>query len=278
MKKSLNIIKTIVFSFIWLLASMTLLFAQLTPEQENERKRDKQILERLENQRRRMPKPRVLNEKLTKEQKKRITPSVENVTKHRRFLSLSKTGIVKILPIPKCDFKVVDVNDLKCIEVLPILGMGSRYSFSEKSHTALFKAELFLSGNNLSVGFSSRLLGLIVDLGDLDINSVNLKTKEIQLLSGFLPTKRFSEISKQRTEFSKGFEAEGRKFMTNVPVRVNTTYAMHSINYYQVGNLIRGNYYDDITIVFRIIEIDSDDSVTLIWRELKKDSKVAISI
>ena len=277
MDKTSTIIKRIGFILFCFLTFSTLVFGQLTTEQEYERKGVKETLERLENQRVSLPKIKRFYGKLTKEQEKRITPSDENVTKYRQFLNLSKTGIVKILPNPKCDPRIVNANDLKCIQGLPIVGMGSRYSFSEESHSVLFKSDISYSDNNLSVGFTPLLLGLIVDLGDLDINSVNPNTEEIQFLTRFLPAKRFSEIPKQRELFAKGFEYNGKIYNTKVLAGLNRTFAMRSVNYYRVRYYRWVNYYDDITLIFRIIDIDSEGEITLIWKELKKDSKLKIS-
>jgi len=277
MDKTSIIIKRIGFTLFCFLTFSTLVFGQSTSEQEFERKTVREILERSENQRAPLPKIERFYGKLTKEQEKRITPSDKNVTKYRQFLSLSKTGIVKILPNPKCDPRIVNANDLKCTQGLPIIGMGSRYSFSEESHSALFKSDISYSDNNLSVGFTPLLLGLIVDLGDLDINSVNSNNEEIQFLTRFLPAKRLSEIPKQREQFAKGFEYKDKIYNTNVLARINKTFAMRSVNYYKVRYYRWVNYYDDITLVFRIVDIDSDGEITLIWKELKKDSKLRVS-
>ena len=276
MDKTSAIIKRIGFTFFCVITFSSLFFGQLTPEQENERKRTKETLERLENQRGTLPKIKRFYRKLTEEQEKRITPSAENVTKYRQFLNLSKTGIVKILPNPKCDLRIVNANDFKCAQALPIVGMGSVYSFSEESHITPSRADIFFIDNNLIVGFRGNLLGLIVDLGDLDINSINLNTEEIQFLTRFLPVRRFSEIPKQQKQLTEDFETNGKIYTTKALASLNRTFAMRSVNYYRVRYFRWVNYYDDITLVFRIIDIDSEGAVTLIWKELNKDSKVKI--
>lgn len=277
MNRASTIIKGIVFTF-WCFSTLTtLLFGQLSAEQENERKRTKEILERSENQRASLPKIKRFFGKLTKEQEMRITPSNENVIKYREFLNNSKTGIVKILPDPKCDLRIFDANDLKCAQALPIVGMGSWYSFSEESHIIPFRTDISFTDNNLSVGFTGNLLGLIVQMDDSDINSIDLNNEEIQFLASFSPAKSYSEIKTKQEQFTKGFKVKDKIYSTKALAKLNRTYAMRSINYYKIRYFRWVDYYDDITLVFRIIEIDSEGGLTLIWKELKKDSKVRMS-
>jgi hypothetical protein len=214
--------------------------------------------------------------KLTKEQEKRITPSIENVAKYRQFLDAPNTGIVKILPNPKCDLRIFDANDLKCAQALPIVGMGSSYSFSEKSHTKPSRVDISFTDNYLSTGFTDNLLGLIVQMDDADLNSIGLDTQEIKLLNGFVPSKSFSENNKKRGLFSNGFRYKGRAYSSRALAGVGKTYALRSINYYRIRYFRWVDYFDDITLVLRIVEIDPDGALTLIWKELKKDSKVRL--
>jgi hypothetical protein len=267
MDRTLSITKRIIFTCGCLLTCASLLFGQLTAAQENERKRTIDMIEASENQRGRLPRLKRFYGKLTKEQEKRITPSIENVAKYRQFLDAPNTGIVKILPNPKCDLRIFDANDLKCAQALPIVGMGSSYSFSEKSHT---------KPSRVDISFTDNYLGLIVQMDDADLNSIGLDTQEIKLLNGFVPSKSFSENNKKRGLFSNGFRYKGRAYSSRALAGLGKTYALRSINYYRIRYFRWVDYFDDITLVLRIVEIDPDGALTLIWKELKKDSKVRL--
>lgn len=242
-----------------------------------ERSSDRKTLERLENQRAPLPRLAQFYGKLSKEQKKRITPSNENLIRYREFLKISKTGAVKILPNPKCNLRIVSADDLKCAQALPIPGMGSWYSFIKESHSASFRPDISLVNKRMFVGFVGNPSGLIVDLGDVEINSVNLNTAEVCLLNDFSPTKYYSEISKQRERFARGFERQGKFYKPDVLAKLNTVYAMRSTVYYKLRHFRFVYYFDDITLAFRIVDIDPEGAITLIWKELKKDSRVEVS-
>lgn len=274
--------KKIGFTFFLILGLSNLFFGQTNDDErrtantDRERKAYNEMIGRAEKQEPPRRKIKQFYGKLTKEQKKRITPSQDDYSKYKRFLESSGTGIVKILPNPKCDLRVVNADDLKCAQALPILGMGSSYSFSEQSYSTPFRYDISFTDNNLSVGFKSTLLGLIIDLGDSDINSVNLNSEEIQFLTSFLPAKPHSEVLKQREQLAKGFELKGRMYTTQSLAKLNTTYAMRSVNYYKVRYYRLVDFYDDITLVFRIVNIDSEGGITLIWKELKKKSNIKL--
>lgn len=245
---------------------------------EAERKSDAKTLERLENQTAPLPKTkRFYGNKLTKEQKERITPSKAAFVKYKDFLKAPGTGIVKILPFPNCHPVVVDAGDSKCARALPIIGNGSQYSFYRESHTDFSTSNLSFSNNNFSVEFRSNLVGLIADLGVPDINSVTLDTAEIKSLTSFPPSRRYSEVLKQTLEFKKGSAAaDGKIYTTEAPVRLDHVYAIRTVNYYRVRYFSWVNLYDDLTLVFQVVDIDADGALTLIWKTLKKNSKVEI--
>ena len=244
---------------------------------DKERENTTKIFESSENQRAPLPKIKRFYGELTKEHRKLITPSEADFAKYKEFLNFSKTGIVKILPYPKCDPNLVDANDLKCVQALPIIGNGSRYSFYKKSHIDFQSLNISFSDDKFSLLFRSNLLGIIVDLGESDINLFTLNTKEIRSLTSFLPTKKYSEVSNQMKQFRKGFTLEDKFYTTETPAKINNIYALRTVLYYKVKYFSWVNFYDDLTIVFQVVNKDSEGALTLIWKELKKDSRVEIS-
>ncbi len=74
--------------------------------------------------------------KLSKDDKIKLTPPKEDLIKYGQFLKNKKTGIVKLLNL-YCDRRIVDANDTKCLEVPQIIGNGSLYSFSERSYCTI---------------------------------------------------------------------------------------------------------------------------------------------
>ena len=220
---------------------------------------------------------KIYSGKLSKEQKKLIIPSEENLLKYKQFLETPKTGIVKILSDPKCDANVVDANNLKCVNVIPIYGYGAMYSFSEETHTKPNTAEIFLIDDFFKVGFLGNFSSLIVDLGDKDINSIGENTEEAKVLSSIAPVKVYSKFLSQKQIIDKGISFNGRNYKTGVLAKINHAYILRSIKYYSIRYFALEYYYDDITIAFRVVEKDSEGNMTLIWKELARKKKVNLA-
>lgn len=222
--------------------------------------------------------------KLKKEQKERLNPLDSDVKKYKDFLKDSENGIVKILPNPKCDTKIVDVSDLKCVQALPNYGNGSIYSFYTRSHLDTTDSRIYRTSNisflddKFFVQFRGNLLGLITTLDISDINSVSLETKEIKGLKSFSPTREYSELFSQQEKFYQTKNVEGKIYTTAVPAKLNNLYAMRTVNYYNLNYFGKiHKYYDDLTLVFQVVNQDSDGALTLIWRDLDEKTRVQVS-
>lgn len=134
---------------------------------------------------------------------------------------------------------------------------GSFYSFKEKTHLNPRSKDISLTDDKFKVGVSPFFSGIIVSLGDTDINSITSETEEIKVLSNFRPTKRFSEMTEQWFQLHKGFTSNGKIYSTETPSKLNNTYALRSVNYYDGyyhgEYYLRTYFYDDITLVFELL-------------------------
>lgn len=215
--------------------------------------------------------------KLSKEQKKLLIPAEEIVLKYKQFLKTPETGIVKILSDPKCEENILDVNNLKCVNALPIYGNGAHYSFSKKTHAGFNTAEISLTDNFFKVGFLANFSSLIIDLGNIDINSVGENTEEAKILQSVVPVKSFSKFPVQKRVLDRGFFFNGKQYKTSAPAEINHTYILRSVRYYTVYYFMSEPYYDDITIAFRFVERDSAGNVTLLWKKVAQKKNVHLA-
>lgn len=251
-------------------------FGQITADEARSARMDARIKANLEGARRRedIQQPPLRSGipwgVLTKEQKKLLTPSAEITEKYKNFLKGSKTGIAKLLPNPKCDPRVLNVNNVKCLQMIPIIGNGSRYSFKEKTHLKPLLTDISFTDDVFSSGF----WGLFVDLENADINLIDSGMEEIKFLNSFALPKKQSELLPQMLQLQKGFVSNNKFYSTRIPAKSNNTYAMRSASHYYDGSKY---VFNDITVAFRVVEKDSDGAVTLIWKELKKGKNVKVS-
>jgi hypothetical protein len=101
---------------------------------------------------------------------------------------------------------------------------------------------------------------LLIALGDVPLESVNLETYGVTALTEIVPPDSYSEILLARRRTNRSAPGlEGLRYGQFLPVAVNMTYVMRSTS----------NERADLIIGFRVIRKDENGSVTLIWRELK---------
>jgi hypothetical protein len=168
----------------------------------------------------------------------------------------------------------LDVNNLKCVNALPIYGNGAHYSFSKKSHGKFNAAEIALRDNSFRVGFLGNFSGLIVDLGEVDINSVNENREEAVVLQSIVPVKAFSKFPSQKRVLDKGISVNGKHYQTDAPAEINHTYIVRLVRYYTVFYFMSEHYYDEILIAFRVVEKDSDGNATLLWKKITQKKNI----
>src|SRR5687767_12255141 len=83
-----------------------------------------------------------IRKKPTKEQKKQLSPSYEDLTRYARFLEQPDAGIFRLLPDLKCDENPLVVKaDEECLRAIP---ESSFYSFREREHTPKFLSDIRL--------------------------------------------------------------------------------------------------------------------------------------
>src|SRR3954451_8392333 len=100
--------------------------------------------------------------KMTEEHKRRLYPSNEEKDRFQAFLSMPRTGLVRLLPQIFCreDPRVVKA-DGSCFDAIPpVPGGGSFYSFSRNKYQVGLRAELWLSDNLFHAGFAGSVIGL----------------------------------------------------------------------------------------------------------------------
>lgn len=263
-QKRRNMLKRYGLLILIFLIYATLTFGQGgTPEQDrareqiyqeaNVRSRQPEQMQRIPSG---LPKPPT---KLTTEDEAKLAPPPEDSAKYAQFLKNNKTGIIKLLPFPNCDRRVVNVNDIKCLEAPQIFGNGAFYSFRERSHSIKNFARDIVLANEKFIG--SGLFSLFSDLGNISIEDFNF-SKDVKALKKFPLTKDASQFTVQKKQLINGVEINGRLYKNNVAMKIDTTYLLRSVNY----SFERS--FKEITVGFRVIRKDDDGSVVLIWREL----------
>lgn len=137
--------------------------------------------------------------------------------------------------------------------------------------------------------FSSSLL---VNLGDVPIESIGVDSVGMNFLTSFQPDHEVKNVKLQNEQIGHGVTADGFFYSDNVNVAANMTFATRIIAFegdntsfkrfdrdrdHEATSKIRAKFsslkYDrrsDVIAIVRVVRVDDDGSVTLIWKKLRE--------
>ncbi len=218
----------------------------------------------------------ILRAKPNKEQKRRLLPNPQDLTKYARFLEQPRTGIFRLMPDLGCAENVNVIRaDAVCLNYVP---ESSYYSFREKEHTIEMLADIRLkNGFLISDGILSQ--GILVHLGEVELDKIAAQSEGLEFLAGFAPDSQGIEAQKQYLQMMRGVKIGMYEYKKAHPLIENATYALRVVAYR--GNIIRsfrgfrfdilgGDKRIDLTLAFRVIRKEADGSVTLLWKEIER--------
>ena len=182
-----------------------------------------------------------------------LAPPDEDRRAHAEFLAQPDTGLVRLLPREKWDSK------------LSTRGGGAYYSFTLLTHEYGHGSDIELQQDYLSVGFAGADFGFAVSLGDAPVENVSEETEAVQFMASFKTPSAEAEARASHAQFAygDGHQAGQWTYRSRLPVVVGQTYALRSVNY-------EGS---DVLVAFRVLRRDTDGSVVLLWKLLKKYPK-----
>jgi hypothetical protein len=177
-----------------------------------------------------------------------LLPSVEDRAAFTEFLSQPLTGLIRLLPREKYQQKMT------------IAGGGAFYSFTRLTHEYGSGSDIALEQNHLNVGFAGANFGYLVLLGDVPLEAVTTETDGVHFLAGLSTPSREPDARIQQRQASDGVKHGEFTYQDRLPVHVGQTYVVRSISYRSTDTLV----------AFRVVRQDSDGSVILLWKTLKK--------
>jgi hypothetical protein len=233
--------------------------------------------------------PTFFDRKITEAQKKVLFPSPEDQAAFAIFLKQNNTGLFRILPKGKYEFGRIISADQGPDTILPLLGGGSYYSFTERTNKFGPWSEIRLVDNRLSSGVVTGSIGLFTCLGDISLDSTTTQTPGVSFLAELVPPTKYSGLVNLRSESENGIQAGPFSYSSAIEASPGTTYALRSVVYSKDGYLVYPNQpytrlnisrigYEgsDILIAFRIIRQNQDGSLDILWKRLQKFPSQAI--
>jgi hypothetical protein len=201
-----------------------------------------------------------------------LVPSPEIQQQFAEFLQRPDTGLIRMFPPLRR--RVISVAELATGR-RPGFGMyASLYSFSKEKHgnglngyvdPRLGWAELRLINGRFITGFTGEALGVLVALGDVPLETVTPESFGVTGLTNITPPADYFEAASLSRRNRAGFDLQRFRYGRSLPVVENMTYALRSTS----------NKRADVLVSFRVVRVEENGSLTLIWRKLKVYPKPA---
>ena len=218
----------------------------------------------------------------TDEELKLLAPAPGDLDNFADFLREKNTGLIKLIADQGCN-KGIDVlvSTPHCAKY-SMPGAGSSYSFRHENYRLKHLGDLNFAGKSFKSSEAILNHGIMVNIGNIPIEEIDMQNKVVRILAGFEPVKDFEKAAAFAAMLEKGVEDNGFVYGSNLRVKENSTYLMRSIAYngesYRVVDEVEYNEFDfdkrkDIIVAFRVVRFNPDESVTIVWKELqRKDS------
>ncbi len=217
-----------------------------------------------------------LYKNISKEQALLLAPDSQFSTTFAGFLSQKNTGLIKLMSDKGCDKGTQIVNaSPHCIKY-KMPGAGSTYSFRTGNYHVKHLGDITFADKSFQTAGILKH-GILINIGDVSLEDVNIQMEQLKTLVGFQPVKDLEKAENLAVQLDKGIQGSDFLYKSSLPVEENKTYILRSIAY-------RGNNfksfesveYDefefderkDIIVAFRVVKVDENESVTILWKEL----------
>jgi hypothetical protein len=186
-----------------------------------------------------------------------LATSEQDRVTYSDFLQQADTGLVRLLPREIYDSSAHPESGLT------IRGGGSYYSFTRLTHEYGWGTQIGLEQDQLKTSFAGADYGMLTSLGDVPLETVNLEHPAVKELTAYKPPSDEPFARREYTRFAAGESINGAEYKTQLPAVVNRSYVVRGIHYSD----------SDVLVAFRIVRKDSDGSLIIAWKILRKFPK-----
>jgi hypothetical protein len=184
-----------------------------------------------------------------------LAPSAQDRLTYESFLRERKTGLIRLMPRESYDWETYRAK-----KRIPIRGGGAFYSFANLTHAYGYGNDLALERNVLSVGFGGADYGMLTNLGDRPLEGITLDNPAARFIAQYKPPAREQFARFEYRRFQSGVTMDGALYRSRLPLEIGATYLLRSIVYRE----------SDVLVAFRTVREDTDGSVIIAWKLLKK--------
>jgi hypothetical protein len=188
-----------------------------------------------------------------------LEPGEEERLRYADFLRQPDTGLIRLLPREKFDTEAYKKNK----QTIAMRGGGAYYSFIRKTQVYGYGSDISLDQGQLMTGFAGADYGMLHDLGDIPLETLGSETPAVALFAAYRAAREEQVARSEYKRLAQGAELEGLPVKSRLPLKLNSTYLLRSINYLS----------SDVLVALKVVRIDSDGSAVILWKLLKKYGK-----
>ena len=191
-------------------------------------------------------------------EKQFLAPSEEDRQQYAEFLSKPDTGLIRLLPRELFDSEVYKKNG----KILSMRGGGAYYSFVRLTHDYGYGSDISLDSGYLSVGFAGADYGMLLNIGDVDLDELSIDSPYAAALARYQAVGAEPDARVEQRRVSTGTTVEGLSVKNRLPLEVKATYLVRSISFGR----------SDVLVGLKVLRKDSDGSVIIAWKLLHRYS------
>jgi hypothetical protein len=184
------------------------------------------------------------------------------------FLRTPNTGLIRLLPPGNRTY-------LGAAPMAP--NDQCYYSFANLTHFIGYGSDIVLRNDQLAVGVLAFGYGMLTNIGDVPLEQIALSDQRARSIADYKPAVTLEYAREEVERFRNPVILYGGRYQSALPVEVNFTYLLRSINY---GKALSGSMgwgrtpsivrRTDVLVAFRVIRRDPDGGVTIAWKLLKR--------
>ena len=191
-----------------------------------------------------------------------LSPADEDRAAYKELLSQPDTGLIRLLPREVYESEVYKKNQ----KTLTMRGGGAFYSFARLTHEYGLGSDLMLEGGYLSIPAAGAGYGMMIDLGDVSLNEITKDYPAALSLAAYEAVKDEPQARVEQRQVQVGRILDGVTYKNRVTLKLGTTFLLRSIDYDDT----------DVLVAFRTVRKDTDGSVIIAWKLLKRFPKPAL--
>lgn len=188
-----------------------------------------------------------------------LSPAEEDRAAYKELLSQPDTGLIRLLPREVYGSEVYNKN----VKTLTIGGGGAFYSFARLTHEYGYGSDLMLEAGYLAIPAAGAGYGMMIDLGDVSLDEITKDYSTARALAAYEAVTDEPHARVEQRQIQAGRILDGATYKSRLPLKLGTTFLLRSIDYNNT----------DVLVAFRTVRKDTDGSVIIAWKLLKRFPK-----